>query len=89
MKNFPEGPFPAFSIGQLLHQWQTQRLRPEHRGESSAVFYSWRILTVLCAVIGFIFGGFGIPIIITILLAPRVPPFLNTSPPVRECLVND
>ena len=73
MKVFPEGP-PAFSLARLWLQWETQRLRPEHQGERVSVFYTWRILTILCAVIGCVPATFGIPALIALVVGPHLPP---------------
>jgi len=78
VKLFPEGP-PAFSLARLWLQWEAQRLRPEHQGEKASVFYVWRVITILCAVVGCIPAMFGIPALIASTVGPHLPPLSDTA----------
>ena len=71
-------PIPVDRLPRVIQQWETQRCRPEHQGERIVVFYSWRILTVLCAVVGYLLGQIGVPVVLVILIARRVPELSDT-----------
>ena len=69
---------PPFSIRKLIRQWEDQRARPEHHGESVIVFYCWRAATTLCAIVGYLVCQLGFPVSVVLLDRwwPAVPSYI-------------
>ena len=66
-------PIPVEFLPLVIQRWEAQRCHPDHQGERIVEFYSWRILTVLCAVAGYLLGQIGLPIVLVIFILRRVP----------------
>lgn len=56
-------------------------MRPEHQGESAVVFYCWRVVTILSAVVGYLVCQVGFPasVVLLDLWWPAVPNFVLGS----------
>jgi len=69
---------PPFSFQKLIKQWEDQRMRPEHHGESVNVFYCWRVITILSAIVGYLVCQLGFPVSVVLLdhWWPAVPTYV-------------